>query len=120
MVNMAVNTAVRQKTYKVKRRVVFLAIFHCIFKRFIFKKFAAFNIFCYFNKHLINNAACAYVCVTYFAVTHLTVGQTYIKAGRTDSCERVIVKEFIKIRGFGCAYRIAFIGVANTKTVHYT
>ena len=92
MLNMAVNAAVGEKTDKVESRTVLLAVFAGVKERLILEEIAVLNGLGDFDEHLINNTSCADVCMTYLAVTHLTVGETDVKSGSADRSERVFLK----------------------------
>ena len=94
----AVNAAVTHETHEMKGGAVLFAVFHCADKRLILKKVAVLNGLCDSCELLINNAACADVCVTDLAVAHLTVRKTDVHSGSADIGYRVFAHEAVKVR----------------------
>ena len=104
----AVNAAVAHKTHEVKGGAVLFAVFHCADKGFILKKVAVLNGLCNSCQLLINNAACADVCVTDLAVAHLTVRKTDVHSGSADIGYRVFAHEAVKVRLVSRGNGVAF------------
>ena len=78
--HVAVYAARGKKTHKVECAALSLAVFDSGNKCRVCEEVAVLDGLGNLNKHLINNSACADVCVANFGVTHLTVRKTNIKA----------------------------------------
>ena len=102
-----------------ERRIVLLAVLHSLEHGFVFKEHAVADVLGDLDQHLIHNAACADVGVTYFAVAHLAVRKTYVLAGSADSSVGILRHKAVNIgrtlRKDGVGGRIIF---SNAKAVH--
>ena len=114
------NAAVGHKSHKMKRLACFNRFFNGVNERFIFKKVAVLDRFCYSCKLLINYSAGAHICVPNLGVTHLTVGKTYIKSRSADIGIRILLHKHIKIWLFCGGNSISVVARIMTEAVHYT
>ena len=117
MRNMAVNAARREQTHQVQCSSLFLAGIYSSRNCWIFKELSVFNVLCDLYQHLINNAACADVGVSYFRVAHLTIRQTYVQTACADQCIRSL-HEFVQVRFLCSMDRIAVIAGIVAKSIH--
>ena len=119
MLDMTVYAAVGKKSHKMKRAAVLLTVVHSVKQCFICKEIAVFYGFCYSGKLLINNSAGANVCVTDFAVAHLTVRKTDVHTRRAYLSVGTFGKYFIKSRGICGIYSVSDSVRIYSETVHY-
>ena len=115
----AVHSAIRQQTHKVKRGAVLFAVFHSGAKNGILIKITVMNGFGDMGELLIDYPAGAHVGVADLAVTHLPVRQTDIQTRGTylrhGACRHISVK----VRLFRRSHGIAVIRRVEAEAVHY-
>ncbi len=118
MLHVAVNAAGGEKSHKVQRAALCLAVLHCGDQGGICKEVAVLNGLGNLHQHLVNDTSCADVGVTYLGVAHLTVGETNVQTGRADSCVGVLGEIFVKI-GLFCGDNSVSVGILiDAEAVH--
>ena len=93
MLDMAMNSAVGEKTDKVKSAVVLFAVFYGGLKTLDIEEVAVGDGLGDLYKHLINDAYCADVRVSYLRVAHLTVGKADVKTRSSYSGKGIFGKK---------------------------
>jgi hypothetical protein len=97
MIQMAMNTAVRNQTDKMQP--CFLGLSESILDCLITRQLAFFNRFVYSGKVLVNDSARSKVQVANLGITHLTGRQADVQAAGTQTTTRIsLVKAIMKRR----------------------
>ena len=78
MCEVGVDTAIGNKTPEMELAACLFDMADSVKELLILKECAVLDVLCDSGKLLINNAACAHVCVAHFAVAHLSVRKTYV------------------------------------------
>ena len=118
VIDVTVNAAVTHKTHNVQLAVVLFDVFHRAQKSGIGEEVAVGNALGDTGKFLIDNATCTHVEVTYFAVAHLTFGQTYGKTACIKRCRGIVGHKVMYVGAAFHADCVAFCLLGQTVAVH--
>ena len=118
MLHVAVNAAGRKQTHEMKSASLCLAVFHSGHKRLVLEELAVLDVLGDLYQHLVNDPACADVCMTYLGVAHLTVGETYVKSRCADDSVGALCEIFIQVGLLSRSDSVAVIAGVDSVTVH--
>ena len=117
MGDMAVNTAVREKSEQVQCGIICFCIFNSLYQLFILEEIAVLDCFRDSGQLLIYNAACAHVQMAYLRVTHLSVRKTYSKSAGLSFYVRALAHQLVHNRSFCFADSVMLAFVIQSISV---
>ena len=119
MIDMTVDTAVRQQAENVEGAVFFSGAAHRCGEHRIFKKCLFADRFRDSRQLLVDDAACADVEMTNFGVSHLAVRESYGFTAGSENRVGIGREKTIEIRRGSGGDSIAFCSFAVSETVQY-
>ena len=117
MGDVAVNTAVREKSEQMQCGIVCFCILNSLYQLFILEEIAVLDCFCDSGQLLIYNAACAHVQMAYLRVTHLSVRKTYSKSAGLSFYVRALAHQLVHNRSFRFADSVMLAFVIQSISV---
>ena len=118
MLNMAVDSAVGQKSHDVQRLIIRLGVVHCFGIGWIFEEVAVGYRLGDARQILKHNAARADIRVPYLTVSHLPLRQADVHTRCGKLGIGVLGKYPVKVRGIGPAYGVAGGRGGNAEAIH--
>ena len=119
MFEMGMYPSVAQKSVSMEFFTVFQSAVHCVEQNFVGKEISVFNGFGNSGKLLINHATRSHIEMSDFAVSHLTVGKSYVHTRSAQLGVRIFFDKGVEILYSGSLYGVTVRGMIDTESVKY-